>query len=96
MMRKIGVILFTVTWAVALFAAGYLYDHHAVGILIMGELSIVGLVLMSQIDKETAEPERDSCEGCKHDLGGGRCRMNVELECREGGGFEMWEDDDDV
>ena len=33
----------------------------------------------------------DSCDGCKHDLGGGCCRINVEAECREGGGFEMWE-----
>ena len=42
------------------------------------------------------EPERDSCDGCKHDLGGGCCKINVEGECREGGGFELWEGEDDA
>lgn len=34
-----------------------------------------------------------SCDGCKHDLGGGRdnCRLNLSYECRDGGGFEAWE-----
>lgn len=32
-----------------------------------------------------------SCKGCRHDLGGGCCRINCEAECREGGGFELWE-----
>lgn len=31
------------------------------------------------------------CEACRHDLGGGCCRANLEAECREGGGFEAWE-----
>lgn len=36
---------------------------------------------------------RESCTGCKYDLGGGRdnCRMNVAYECRDGGGFELYE-----
>lgn len=38
------------------------------------------------------EPEHDSCEGCKHNLGGGCCSLNVEDECAAGGGFELWED----
>lgn len=33
--------------------------------------------------------KRTSCKGCIHDLGGGQCRINVERECREGGGFEL-------
>lgn len=32
-----------------------------------------------------------NCDTCKHDLGGGCCRINLEAECREGGGFEAWE-----
>lgn len=44
------------------------------------------------IDLLELEPEHDSCEGCKYDLGGGCCRINLEAECREGGGFEMWEE----
>ena len=33
-----------------------------------------------------------TCKGCKWYLGGGCCRLNAESECREGGGFELWED----
>lgn len=33
----------------------------------------------------------ESCVGCKHHLGGGCCRINEEAECREGGGYELWE-----
>ena len=33
------------------------------------------------------------CETCRHYLGGGCCRINLEAECREGGGFEAWEQD---
>ena len=34
-----------------------------------------------------------SCETCRYDLGGGRynCRINEEQECRDGGGYELWE-----
>ena len=37
----------------------------------------------------------ESCDGCRHDLGGGRdnCRLNLSYECRDGGGFEAWEAD---
>ena len=35
--------------------------------------------------------ERESCKGCIHDLGAGCCRLNTELECREGGGYELYE-----
>ena len=40
----------------------------------------------------------ESCDGCKHDLGGGRdnCRLNLSYECRDGGGFEAWEHEDDA
>ena len=32
-----------------------------------------------------------SCDSCYHFLGGGCCRINLEDECREGGGFEAFE-----
>ena len=35
--------------------------------------------------------KRTSCKGCIHYLGGGQCRINVERECREGGGFELYD-----
>ena len=31
------------------------------------------------------------CEGCKHSIGGVDCRLNVEQECKAGGGYEAWE-----
>lgn len=34
--------------------------------------------------------ENASCDSCYHYLGGGCCRINLEAECREGGGFEAW------
>lgn len=31
------------------------------------------------------------CGTCRHDLGGGHCRISLEMECRDGG-FEAWEE----
>ena len=33
----------------------------------------------------------DSCEGCRHNLGGGCCRINEEAECGAGD-RELWEE----
>ena len=32
-----------------------------------------------------------SCKGCKWYLGAGCCQIHCELECREGGGYELYE-----
>ena len=34
---------------------------------------------------------RRTCPTCAHHLGAEQCRINAEGECREGGGFELWE-----
>lgn len=34
----------------------------------------------------------DRCEGCRYDLGGGCCRINMEAECGAGE-RELWEDE---
>lgn len=34
---------------------------------------------------------RKSCESCRYYLGGGCCRIHEEAECREGGGYELWD-----
>ena len=31
------------------------------------------------------------CEGCKNSVGGVDCRLNIENECKAGGGYEAWE-----
>lgn len=38
--------------------------------------------ILASLDEDD-EPEHDSCDGCKH---------NLECECREGSGYESWED----
>ena len=35
--------------------------------------------------------DKKTCEGCKHYLGGGCCRLNEEKECAAGE-FELWEE----
>ncbi len=32
-----------------------------------------------------------TCDTCSNHLGGGCCRLNEETECREGGGYELYE-----
>lgn len=41
--------------------------------------------------KEENMSNHTPCEACRHYLGGGCCRINLEPECREGGGYEAWE-----
>lgn len=36
----------------------------------------------------------NTCVGCKHYLGGGCCRMNLERECADGE-FELYETESD-
>ena len=40
----------------------------------------------NNVYEDDDEPEHDSCEGCKHNLGGGCCKLNLEDECAAGGG----------
>ncbi len=37
-----------------------------------------------------------TCRDCKWNLGAEQCRLNLEFECREGGGYEAWEEKDDT
>lgn len=34
-----------------------------------------------------------NCDTCIHHLGAGDCALNKESECREGGGYELYEAD---
>lgn len=38
-----------------------------------------------------SQEAKTSCDGCAHYLGGGLCAINVEGECREGGGYELYD-----
>ena len=61
-------------------------------------LFIYSLMRVSSDADDRAEREyadfmanRRTCPTCAHHLGAGQCRINVEGECCEGGGFELWE-----
>lgn len=80
-------------WMAYLIAGWMLFDWR-VGVLITGASFLVRLYYQFDDEIEESELECKSCEGCKNDLGGGHCRINVEGECREGGGFELYEPKD--
>lgn len=65
-----------------------------VGIILVFATFVSGCIYCSgnHVNCEEDDLEHDSCDGCKHNLGGGHCRINLEGECREGGGYEAWED----
>lgn len=58
------------------------------------QLELGKQLLAAGYTEDPAEYETDdedaSCDSCYHYLGGGCCRINLEAECREGGGFEAW------
>lgn len=41
-------------------------------------------------DVVSGDDGEPSCDGCRHYLGGGQCRINLEKECAAGN-FEAWE-----
>lgn len=47
------------------------------------------------IQGERPMREKHCCDTCRHYLGGGCCKENLEQECRDGG-YEAWEGKDDV
>lgn len=83
--KIIGLLLY---WGACL-AAGCIYGIGA-AVLVVAGAAFAGMVLCVDAATEGAEG-RDSCAGCKHDLGGGQCRINLEAECGKGE-HEMWED----
>lgn len=85
--RIAAITLFIIYCVVAAFKC------HLLGLmLVVGAWCVSALYQISKEDEPEVEPEHDSCEGCKHNLGGGHCKINLEGECREGGGYEAWED----
>lgn len=90
-MRRFFKFMLLVIWLVYAAVALYKFDWRAL-VLVLGVSYLVWLYFSIPGDTtEESEPECKSCEGCRHNLGGGHCRINVEGECREGGGFELWE-----
>lgn len=96
--RTIIKIIATLGYYAALIAAGRLYGTRAalLGFLASMCVAAAGIAMRRDIaeaeEEAEVEPVRSSCRGCKHNLGGGCCRMNLEDECEAGGGYEAWEE----
>lgn len=60
--------------------------------VILGCVCTGAAVQMMNVSEREEEERENSCAGCRHDLGGGMCSVNLEDECREGGGFEAKEE----
>ncbi len=90
--KLIGLLLY---WG-TIIAAGCLYGFGAAVLVVVGA-AFAGMVLGAEDATGDGTPDgqtkADSCTGCKNDLGGGACRINLEAECGEGE-HEMWEDRD--
>lgn len=96
MIRKIATVAITTTWVVLCVAIGFQYTPRAFALALIGQLCVVALILLGLTDEQEPldDSGRDCCDGCRYDLDGGYCRINAEKECREGGGFELWEEVD--
>lgn len=75
----------------AVLAAGCIYGFGAAVLVVVGT-AFASMVLAAESATGESETEgHDSCTGCRHDLGGGQCKINLEAECGKGE-HEMWED----
>lgn len=74
------------------------YKFSWAGIFLVFATFVIGSIYSSgiyEVCDEDDEPEHDSCDGCKWNLGGGCCSINSEDECAAGGGYELWREGDD-
>jgi uncharacterized membrane protein YraQ (UPF0718 family) len=94
-MRSFRKIVLILIYSAAMIAIGVVFGMKALVLTVVACVcTAIAVGLIADADREEVEPEHDSCIGCKHHLGGGHCRINVEDECCEGGGFELYEPDD--
>ena len=79
-------------WVCMLYAASTwgLKAGAIVAIALMLE-SIHAACIITETEEKEDEPEHDSCDGCKHHVGGGFCDQHLECECDEDG-YKAWED----
>ena len=99
-MKKFGTVVAVLGYAAAMIAAGALFGFKALVLMVVAcictaiAVACIDVVEWEEDELEDDEPEHDSCDGCKHNIGGGCCNLNLEDECEAGGGFEMWEEKD--
>lgn len=87
--KLIGLLLY---WG-AVLAAGCIYGFGAAVLVVVGA-AFAAMVMqadeLSEGDAPDGQTKADSCAGCKNDLGGGTCKINLEAECGKGE-HEAWE-----
>lgn len=89
-MKTIGVFLFVAIYYAMIIVSAAQYGIKAAAFVMVASFCVAIVNALIEKDESEDEPERESCSGCENDLGGGHCRINVEGECREGGGFELY------
>lgn len=91
-MKTIGTVITTLVYLAAIIVSGLMFGMKAAVLLVIACCcTAIGVGLIDDADYDFPKPKHNSCVGCKNHLGGGHCRINLEGECREGGGFELWE-----
>lgn len=93
-MKIAGIVLLTMIYYGTIIATTMCYGMKAAAFVLLASCCVAAAIALIEKNEPKVEPERESCEGCKNNLGGGHCRINVEGECREGGGFELYESEE--
>lgn len=89
-MRKCDILIPLLGYCFAAIIAGILYGTMSVLLVFLGGSCTAFCIALISDDIYEDVPEHDSCDGCKHDLGGGQCKINLEAECGKGE-HEAWE-----
>lgn len=88
MKKRLLIVLMMIGYYGALIGAVAMFGIKAGALMILA--CCCTALTVGYCDDSPDEPEHDSCKGCKHDLGGGQCRINLEAECGKGE-HEAWE-----
>jgi hypothetical protein len=94
-MKIAGITLLTMIYYGTIIVTAMRYGMKVDALVLLASCCVASVIALVEKDEPENEPERESCEGCKNNLGGGHCRINVEGECREGGGFELYKSEED-
>ena len=92
-MKTAKITLWALLYHVIIILSVVWYGVRCAVLLVAACACVAAIARLIEKDEPEDDLESGSCEGCKNNLGGGHCRINVEGECREGGGFELWEKD---
>lgn len=90
-MNAVWVIISLLGYYASIIIAGICYGFKVSALVIIASCCTAIATARLYNDDSLDESDHDTCEGCKHDLGGGCCRINLEVECGKGE-HEAWEE----